>query len=569
MKIKIGYVILITLFVFGCQKRGIEILPQKDSRSSDSSVDTPAKSSSPDLDTDKTDKEVIESDESPLLSGPTVIKESIPSEILKRYIPPPNIKIKELKRPKRVELTLKECYDRALKNSLRIKTEHFSPIISAMDIINAESAFDVVYFLDFGYSDIDQPTVDYGDYQEETTSLSTGFKKHLLTGADVELAYNRYRTKTNLNYYIDPYVDTNFTVEITQPILKGFGIDVNRAEITKAKNTKESAYWRYRQVVRDVLFELEKTYWQLVQARGALAIQKELVNNTRKTLEYLQKREAFDVYKVQITRVQALLGTREAQLIRLKNQVKNMEDKLKSIMNDPTLKLGDDIEIIPLDFPTVGSMVIDHLREINFAIKKRAEIHQLKLAVKNADIDLKVARNNVLPKFDIVFQYTIHGFSDDTGHSFDMITTGDYNDYYIGFEFEYPIGNRGPKALKRKAELIKKQTIARLKETVERIILDVETAIRNLENAYYQLKPALDAVKAADENLFAIVARRIKLSPEYLEVQLNAQATLADAKRTLLNAVVDYNIAVIQLERAKGTLLEFNDIILPPSDTMK
>jgi len=68
------------------------------------------------------------------------------------------------------------------------------------------------------------------------------------------------------------------------------------------------------------------------------------------------------------------------------------------------------------------------------------------------------------------------------------------------------------------------------------------------------------AVQAAEENLAAIVARKVKLSPEFLEVQLSAQETLANARRALLAALVNYNVSIVQLERAKDTLLRYNNV---------
>jgi outer membrane protein len=62
--------------------------------------------------------------------------------------------------------------------------------------------------------------------------------------------------------------------------------------------------------------------------------------------------------------------------------------------------------------------------------------------------------------------------------------------------------------------------------------------------------------------LAAIIARKIKLSPEFLDVQLSAQETMANARRGLLAALVNYNISIVQLERAKDTLLRYNNVSL-------
>jgi hypothetical protein len=45
-------------------------------------------------------------------------------------------------------------------------------------------------------------------------------------------------------------------------------------------------------------------------------------------------------------------------------------------------------------------------------------------------------------------------------------------------------------------------------------------------------------------------------------MELRAYIAVASSGEGLLNALVDYNMALIDLERAKGTLLEYNSVIL-------
>lgn len=382
------------------------------------------------------------------------------------------------------------------------------------------------------------------------------------TGAILTGAYNLSRVNNSqLDLAnIDPIYSDSFLVELRQPILRGFGIDVNRAGIDAAKNNQKISKYQYRRTVRDVLFDVEQAYWRLVQARRNVVIQKTLVDQTEETYKYLKQREDYDVYSVQITRVRALLGTRIAEYIQIKNSVKDAEDQLKTLLNDPELNLGEDIEIIPTDFPTLGPLVLDRVSEVQAALECRSELHEAKLRIENARINVAVTKNQALPRFDMIFRYTLNGLSDNAGNAFDQMSTSDFQDYFIGINFEYPIGNRGPRAEQKKAILQRDQAIAALKQVIENVILEVDVAVRNLQTAYYQVPPSTEAVQAAQKNVEAIIARMTKLSPEYLDVQLNAQSTMADARRALLNALVNYNIAIVQLERAKDTILNYDNV---------
>ena len=51
-------------------------------------------------------------------------------------------------------------------------------------------------------------------------------------------------------------------------------------------------------------------------------------------------------------------------------------------------------------------------------------------------------------------------------------------------------------------------------------------------------------------------------TPEFLAVELDAQARLATAEQALVQSLVNYNLAIMRLEKAKGTLLEYDRISL-------
>ena len=52
------------------------------------------------------------------------------------------------------------------------------------------------------------------------------------------------------------------------------------------------------------------------------------------------------------------------------------------------------------------------------------------------------------------------------------------------------------------------------------------------------------------------------LTPEFVNLKLQAQEDLASAAREEAAAIANYNIALMLLERSKGTLLRYNNIVL-------
>lgn len=475
--------------------------------------------------------------------------------------------VRKISRELQKMLSLRECISRTVANNFLIRTDSFGPAISAMDILKAESAFDTVFFADSSFQKLNQPTASEllsGD--SDRTTLTSGLRKLLPTGGAVSGTYNLTRLDTELQFAtLNPSYTNNLTLELRQPLLRGAGVDFARSGIEVSKNNWRVAKYEFRKKVRDVLADVEKTYWRLGQARRALVVQRILVEQTRKTQKILEDRRAYDVVQAMVDRATALSESRQADYISFETRVRDLEDQLKTLMNDPDLSLGDDVEIMPTDFPTVTPLVLDQIAEVQAAVTNRSELHQARLNIENARINVMVTKNQALPKLDFVFRYTSNGLDSNPGRAFDGLSASNFLDYFVGLSFEYPLGNRGPRAEMTKARLQRDQALAALQQVIEGVILEVHVAVRNLQNAYNQVQPRKKSVEAAEANVESIQLRKERLSPEYLDVQLNAQATLADARRGLLAAMVEYRIALIDLERAKDTLLQYNNVTIEPA----
>ena len=246
---------------------------------------------------------------------------------------------------------------------------------------------------------------------------------------------------------------------------------------------------------------------------------------------------------------------------RLSN-VGNAEDALKALMNDPDLNLAQDIEIIPVDAASLESLTIDELGEIAAALQYRVELREARHTIEQAKLAIGVAKNQALPKLDVMFRYVAEGLGGNWGKAFHQMTTNDFTEYVLGIEFEWPIGNRGPEAAVRRARLQQAQAIASQRAQIENIIREVRQSMNDLRTSYAQIGPALRAAQASRDQLRATKARQERLDPPSLQVELDAHEALAGARDGLLTVLSNYNIALSDVERRKGTLLEYNNIVI-------
>jgi len=479
--------------------------------------------------------------------------------------------IREIERPKQFRLSLAEALRRALAHNYQITVDGFAPAISTAQIVQAEAAFDEAFFFNTSRDNTDRPQpfirknpAQQRAFENDTTIVNGGIRKLLATGATVTLTQQMARLDNPAVIYKQYYPtwSQNFIAELRQPLLRNFGIDFNRAQINIRKNERIINQQAFRARVIDTLNQTERNYWALAGARRDVVSTAELVAEAKLTLQQIEARRDFDAYQTLLYRSKAAVKEREFGFIEVKNRVRNAEDQLLNFINDPDLPLSADYEIIPIDTPSTVEIVRDRLHEVETALELRPEIIQARSAVDNTRISLGIAKNQALPKLDAVYRMTLNGIGPSADRAFDQETGGNFIDQFVGIEFAWNFGERAERAGIRIAALQQSQAVARYKKALDDVITDCRVAMRNLESSFQQLTPSFEGVVAGSENLRSLQERQERKSPSELDTVLGSQVSLFTARRALLQAVVSYNQGVVDVERSKGTLLEYNNVIL-------
>ncbi|HSW46963.1 MAG TPA: TolC family protein [Phycisphaerae bacterium] len=479
-------------------------------------------------------------------------------------------KVAAIHRPRQVEVTLADAIRRALKNNFFIQVQSYGPAIETTRIVEAEAQFDAVFFTNFEYNKQDRPTSSQlMSSLSDTRTAQSGVRKLLATGMQVQVSYALTRTWTSLVFQtLNPSYFNYLVFEFRQPFLRGFGLDYNRSQIELRRLDRAIGLERLRKDVRETVYNVEQAYWQLYQARRAVGVSARLLTDFETILEWLEQRKeaGYDVYGVQLNLTRSRIEQRRAEMIRKVSDVRNAEDALKTLLNDPDINLSEDIEIIPADAASLEALTIDELGEIAAALQYRSELKEARHTIEQTRIAVGVAKNQALPKLDVLFRYLVDGLGGNWGKAFHQMSKNDFNEYVLGIEFEWPIGNRGPEAAVRRARLQQAQAIANQRAQIEQIIGEVRQAINDLRTRWAQIGPALRAAIASRDQLRATKARQERLAPAELQVELDAHEALAGARDGLLTVLAGYNIALSNIERRKGTLLEYNNIVIRGSD---
>lgn len=474
--------------------------------------------------------------------------------------------VNQIERERKIELSLSESIQRALQNSYNIRVQSYNPAISATNIVEAEAAFDTIFFSNATFNKNNTPTATTLAATDSTNRFfNTGIRKLLPTGMGVEVAWNVTRREFESAFAfstLNPSYRNELVFQVRQPFLRGFGIDFNRARINVANNNRRVSRHQFERAVQDHLLQVEEAYWRLVAARRSLVIESRLITDFQKIYDYLKAREDYDATQVEITQSKARLDVQIASFVRVRQNVVDAEDNLKALLNDPELNLVDDIEIVPTEFPTAEPIVLDHLAELQAALDNRQELREAELAIESAKINVGTAKNLALPRFDVTFTYTYDALGKSQHDAFQNLSDLDFHNYMVRLEFEWPIGNRGARAALRRASNQHAQALASLKLQIEGIIREVNQAIREFNTSYEQIGANLTSVESQIEEVRAIEERAERRDPDQLFRELSARQSLSSARQRLLQSLLNYNFSVPRLERSKGTLLHYDNVVV-------
>jgi hypothetical protein len=189
-------------------------------------------------------------------------------------------------------------------------------------------------------------------------------------------------------------------------------------------------------------------------------------------------------------------------------------------------------------------------------------------------LELIASRLNRRPRLDALTQYRWRGLGDhlieerDRDNQFNSlvqnILEGNFQEWQAGFEWQYNIGLRQASAAVRHAQLNLAREMSVLKEQQLRISHDLSNASRQIVNTYTQLQKNYNRKEADVERARVLVTAKEQARDtlQYTTFLNQAQLQLASSQSAYYRSLVDYNLALRDFHREKGSLLAYNQVSL-------
>ncbi len=473
--------------------------------------------------------------------------------------------IEDLRPRKAIMLSMQEAIRLTLENSMQVKINRVAPAVALAAVEKAEANFDWSFVSTWQSTYTATPSLISKSSDKLTKaetnveSVQVGLQKQLESGGKIQpgIKIERDGTASTSSTY-----STAAYVQITQPLLRNAGTDVNLAPVWQSRNSADMDRCKFKDSVLTTLLNMQQTYWDLVFAIEDLDVKRKALRLTRDTLEQTEAQvEAGVLASIEIARVRADLASKESDIITAQQTVQDKEDQIRQYINKRGSRLLDDTGIIPLERAAYKEVSPDVESEAMIALGSRPDYRADIIQVKNADLDLVIAKNQKLPVVDVQATLSVNGLGNDMGDSFRALGTGKYPEASAQVSVDIPLGNRAAKAGYLTARLNKVKALLVIKNDEDTIIIQIKRDVRQVYTSLKLIRSTRIARELAEERLRAEVEKFNVGTALILDV-LNAQTLLSQAESAERQAVVNYNKALIQLERDKGTLLERDRIFL-------
>jgi hydrophobic/amphiphilic exporter-1 (mainly G- bacteria), HAE1 family len=472
-----------------------------------------------------------------------------------------------------LKLTRDEAIQMALQNNPDLAVARYDPAIGDAQVAAARGAFVPNLQSGFLRNNQNQPPTNLfaGDEGIQTNlwSSNVGLNQRLpWGGGSYNVGLDASRTATDsLLTSLNPELAAGLSAGLTQPLLRNFKIDPFRAQIDISQRTRDNLGTLFRETTVTTGADAERGYWALVAAIALVDVQQrsldlslELERTNRARVDVGQSPP------LDLVAAQAEVALRRENLIVAQTVALQTEDILRTLVVDPKRDDYWTIRLEPADRVPVVQPPPDVDAAVRRALGERTDLARARTDIQLNETTIALSKSETLPELNVQANYlgsgsggtrllrtggfpgNVIGFDETSfGSVLGQTFTGDFPTWTVGLTFSYPIGNSVAEANLARARIERDQSAARLRSIEVAAVREVRQAALRLQQNLQRIETTRVGAELAEQRLDAEQKRfEVGMSTSFLVIQ--AQRDLAVARNNALQAMLDYQLAVIAFE---------------------
>jgi outer membrane protein TolC len=414
-------------------------------------------------------------------------------------------------------------------------------------------------------------------YKVNNIEVQSQYQQYFPLGTYLQVNYTGFRAANNSPYFaVNPELNSTFQILLQQPLLYGFGLASNERFIHIAKRNLQTTDLAFQQQVIATVTDIEKLYWDLVNAYQDVQVKTRSLDYANQTLTDDQKQlELQNIPAMQVTKDQSAVASSEGDLTIAKATLRHNELLIKDDLtrtDDPSI---DEVPVIPLDLqggpdPNESQTITQLIDE---AMKNRPEVAIFRNAAEVQRQSLKDINSELLPQLYLYGDYGGTGAAGPknpncslspancatslpTDFSSMFVNTFNYSapQYEVGVSLTINLRNRIVKADQFRAVLAYRQSQIAQEQQQKSLRFDIRDSQFALVQAQARVAAAQKARDLA-QNTFDIAKKEQDIGAMSRYDTLIAEEGLALAESAFFTAQTAYEKAKADIDRATGTTL--------------
>jgi outer membrane protein len=487
----------------------------------------------------------------------------------------------------RLQLTLQDAVQLALLNNTNVRIDRLAIRQSEYNLAATYAPFDPAVTNSFTSSRTITPATNTLEGAQTIDTLfqlfQSQYSQTLQTGTNYTVTFNGSKGVTNsFFYFLNPYLTSALTVQLTQPLLRNRGLFANQAPIMIARRNLEQSRESFEAQVSNLLQQVITDYWNVVEARENLHVAESSLEQARASYEHDEKALKLGALpQVNIYRSEAQVAQRRVAVIQQQASLKQYQDQFRE---DIGADLDPSIESLPLDLaespePKGKLAAADRQSAVQEAMERRPELQSLHQRLEADRLNVRYQHNQMLPDLELSGNYAgngiggaqipstpgapaiavPNGFAGTLGQLFGF----HYPTYGFGLTLRLPIRNHAAEAALGQAAVARETDLYAIRLEQQTVNLDVTNSVHQLDESKQALAAAKISQDLAQKTLQA-EELKYRLGTEQIYFVLEAQTELAQAEQSVVQAEIGYQLALTAVDHAKGTLLDRFHIQLAP-----
>lgn len=524
---------------------------------------------------------------------PTVQEPTFPN-ITPMPVPPlPNLTRVGVQSSNVLTMSLNDAIKKALQNNNDIEVSRDDVRFAETQLRGLYGVFDPLFSFtpQIIHNVSPQPSVTAGGGVTGTTSttifnFSPSISRQFSKGGGFYTTTfsNSRQSSSSLTNRLISFYSSNLSLQFTQPLLRDREVDANRHAIRVQKKRLEQTDSDFRQRTIQIISQVQAAYWNLVFALRNQQNQLDSLEVSRQNMRNIEA-EIKEGAKAPLDRaqVQTDIATREANLYVASQNVSVAENSLKQLMlRDPRAPEWS-AQLTPTDSPSFDLSPVDLSASLDDAHKNRPELRRLDLQKEINTLDLKYFKNQTKPQIDLTGTVATVGLAGSPcnptnpgcstppasqigGYGKDLENLFKFKTYNLtaGVAIQFPFHNRTAKENLAGAQIQKEQLEASYRSQDQAIESDVRNAAQAVDTAQKRVVASRAARESAEQQL-AGEQKLYEVGRSTTFLLLQRQQELTGARTTELQAQTDYNKALADLQRATGSTLRVNNVVVNPT----